>query len=45
MAVGEQAEFVATTAQAESLPPSVKPLVLIAFKGWMDRETILTFIH
>ena len=32
-------------AQAESLPPGVKPPVLEAYKGSMDSETILNLIH
>ena len=41
----EQAESVAAAAQANRLPPGVKPTAPQAFKGSIDGKTILNFIY
>ena len=41
----EQVESVVAATQVDNLLPGVKPLTLEAFKGQIDRETILYLIH
>ena len=41
----EQAESIAAVAQAENLPPWVKPTITYSFKVQMDNETIFNFLY